>query len=78
MFHECGFTITKGEPRVFDEPQRAQFLPHIEESLNCVVLTNKLLFLMNKVKKNAGVTLMKRIYISVIPVDQDKPFEFLG
>lgn len=31
MFQECGFSITQGEPRVFDEPQRAQFLPHIGE-----------------------------------------------
>lgn len=31
MFHECGYKITQGEPRVFDESQRVQFLPHIGE-----------------------------------------------
>jgi len=31
MFHECGFSIVQGEPRIFDEPQRAQFLPVIGE-----------------------------------------------
>ena len=31
MFHDCGFSIVEGEPRVFDEPQRAQFLPILGE-----------------------------------------------
>lgn len=31
LFNEAGFSIVQGEPRVFDEPQRAQFLPHIGE-----------------------------------------------
>lgn len=31
MFHDAGFSIVQGEPRVFDEPQRAQFLPAIGE-----------------------------------------------
>lgn len=31
MFHEAGFSIIQGEPRIFDEPQRAQYLPYIGE-----------------------------------------------
>lgn len=31
MFLECGYGIMQGEPRVFDEPRRAQFLPLIGE-----------------------------------------------
>ena len=31
MFHAAGFSIVQGEPRIFDEPQRAQFLPYIGE-----------------------------------------------
>lgn len=31
MFHQTGFSIVQGEPRIFDEPQRAQFLPVIGE-----------------------------------------------
>lgn len=31
MFNQAGFSIVQGEPRIFDEPQRAQFLPVIGE-----------------------------------------------
>lgn len=31
MFNQAGFSIVQGEPRIFDEPQRSQFLPVIGE-----------------------------------------------
>ena len=31
LFHDAGFTIVQGEPRVFEEPLRARFLPYIGE-----------------------------------------------
>lgn len=31
MFNQSGLSIVQGEPRIFEEPQRAQFLPHIGE-----------------------------------------------